>query len=54
MQHFYVSKQSSSSGMFQMEHSWCMKDVPESKDDVHKQFWVQQWICLKKYMQFYT
>ena len=24
-----------------------MEDIPDSKDDVHKLFWVQQWIVLQ-------
>ena len=38
--------------MFLREPSWCMEDILDSKDDVYKLFWVHQWICLKKYLQF--
>ena len=38
--------------MFLRESSWYMEDILDSKDDVHKDFWVHQWICFAKYLEF--
>ena len=35
-----------------MDTSLCMKDIPDSKDGVHRGFWMHQWICLAKHIQF--
>ena len=37
---------------FLREPSWSMEDITDSKDDVNKLFWVHQWICHAKYLQF--
>ena len=45
-QKLYICTASIGTKMFLIEPSWCMQD------DVHKWFWVHQWICLSKYIQF--
>ena len=50
--HLYVPEQRNGSRMFLIEPSWCMEDIPDSKNHVHNWFCMYYLICLTKYNQY--